>query len=479
MTAGRLPLSIKVPAVVIIFMAAVAVFVSERVLTRLAEAQTRHLGDLATVYLDGLASAVADPLVREDVWEVFDVLDRARNTNAVLKPTQTVVANAEGRVLAASDPRVLPSWSALPAPLRAMPADDTRIVARPGAALADARRELSTGGRVVGSIHATFDIAPLLAERRAVLVALVGTNALLTIILAATAWLTVTRMMRPLGVLSTHLQAGAATRIEPIPEATVEAAPHEFRRLFAAFNEMAGAVRDREALSRHLADEERLASLGRLASGMAHEINNPLGGLFNAIDTLNAHGGRADVRQRTLALIERGLKGIRDVVRTALVTYRTDADARELNAADVDDLRLLVEPEIRRKRLALEWTNLGYEQVPVPASAVRQILLNLLLNACAATPAGGSVTVAAATEGHRFVITVADAGAGMSETAREVLIGPEQAVASGAGGLGLWLVRRLVREVGGTVSVGANEPAGTIVRVTIPLAAKEALSDVA
>ena len=74
----RIPLAIRIPAVVIVFMAAVAVFISERVLTRLQEAQTRHLGDLATVYLDGLAPALVAPVVREDVWEVFDIIDRAR-----------------------------------------------------------------------------------------------------------------------------------------------------------------------------------------------------------------------------------------------------------------------------------------------------------------------------------------------------------------------------------------------------------------
>ena len=58
MSALRLPLSIKMPLVVTIFMAAVAIFVTERVLSRLEETQTRHLHDLATVYLDGLASAL-------------------------------------------------------------------------------------------------------------------------------------------------------------------------------------------------------------------------------------------------------------------------------------------------------------------------------------------------------------------------------------------------------------------------------------
>ncbi len=81
----------------------------------------------------------------------------------------------------------------------------------------------------------------------------------------------------------------------------------DHQRPFAAFNRLASAVADREALSARLAEEERLASLGRLASGMAHEINNPLGGLFNAIDTLKRHGGDRSTRNVTLDLVERGI----------------------------------------------------------------------------------------------------------------------------------------------------------------------------
>ena len=155
---------------------------------------------------------------------------------------------------------------------------------------------------MVGSVHAVFDIAPLLAERRSVLWTLLATNAALTLALALLAWLTVRRMMRPVGILAAHLRAGAAGAVEPISEPEMATIRGEFRHLFGAFNDMAGAVRDREALSRQLADEERLASLGRLASGMAHEINNPLGGLFNAIDTLKRHGERTEVRRRTIDL---------------------------------------------------------------------------------------------------------------------------------------------------------------------------------
>ena len=386
MSALRLPLSVKIPLVVTIFMAAVAIFVTERVLSRLEETQTRHLHDLATVYLDGLASALTDLVVREDVWEVFDILDRARQTHAGMKPTETVVASAEGRVLASSEPRSTPPWSRLPANFLPGLAATAAVVIRESDGIAVARRDLASADRTVGSVHATFDIAPLLAERRSVLATLLVTNTALTLGFALIAWLTVTRMMRPIRVLTRHLQMGAEHQVSPIPDRTVEGAPGEFRTLFGAFNELAAAVRDREVLSRQLAEEERLASLGRLASGMAHEINNPLGGLFNALDTLKEHGGRTDVRGRTVDLIERGLRGIRDVVRAALVTYRVDGETNVLRAADVEDLRLLIEPEIRRKALMLRWSNDGYDEISVSPSVVRQVVLNLLLNACQATP---------------------------------------------------------------------------------------------
>ena len=480
MSALRLPLSIKMPLVVTIFMAAVAIFVTERVLSRLEETQTRHLHDLATVYLDGLASALTDPVVREDVWEVFDILDRARQTHAGMKPTETVVASAEGRVLASSDPRSTPPWSRLPANFLPGHAATPAVVTRESDGTAVARRDLASADRTVGSVHATFDIAPLLAERRSVLVTLLVTNTALTLGFALIAWLTVTRMMRPIRVLTRHLQVGAEHQVSPIPDRTVDRAPGEFRTLFGAFNELAAAVRDREVLSRQLAEEERLASLGRLASGMAHEINNPLGGLFNALDTLKEHGGRTDVRGRTVDLIERGLRGIRDVVRAALVTYRVDGEANVLRAADVEDLRLLIEPEIRRKALILRWSNDGYDEISVSPSAVRQVVLNLLLNACQTTPPEGEVAFEARREGPFLLVEVSDSGPGLPETARDVLLAKnDRAPIAHSSGLGLWMVRRLVNEAGGAIAVKSRTPTGTTIRITMPLAEEEKLADVA
>ena len=80
---------------------------------------------------------------------------------------------------------------------------------------------------------------------------------------------------------------------------------------------------------------------------------------------------------QSIDLVERGLKGIRDVVRAALMSYRADRDDRDLRPEDIDDLKLLISPEARRKGVQLVWRCQIPHDVPVPASTVRQIILNL------------------------------------------------------------------------------------------------------
>lgn len=481
MTLLRLPITARVPLIVTLFMIAVSIFTSERVLSRLAETQVRQVQALADVYVDGLALALVDSIVREDVWQVFDVLDRSREKPGEIKPAETIVAGSDDLVIASSHPLVIPSQTHVPdrfsKPLR----EQGRVAIADDEKLAYVRREVRYENLRIGAIYAALDIAPLIAERREVLWTLVLTNALLTLMLAGAAWLIVARMMRPMAVLAGHLERSDSGDVAPIPAAVLARVPRDHQRPFAAFNRLATAVADREALSARLAEEERLASLGRLASGMAHEINNPLGGLFNAIDTLKRHGGDRSTRNVTLDLVERGLISIRDVVRAALMSYRTESEQRHLSRADIEDLKRLVLPEARRHGVLLEW-HIGLEDdLHLPATSIRQVLLNLVLNACQAAPRDSSIAVSVAKVGKTIVLSVDDRGPGMPSAAIAMLTGSgDRAAPIGRGfGLGLWMTNRLVRELRGSVSVAEGAEGGTIVTVSVPMRNEKDLAHVA
>jgi signal transduction histidine kinase len=473
---GRLPLALRVPLAVAALMVFVGIVLSERVLTRLDATQTRHLAELGDAYLDGISSSIIPAVLRADVWEVFDTLERARELYRGLDPVLTVVADRRGIVLAASDPRALPVGERLPPDFVARFPPGDGVAAQSAAERAYLHRALASQGRPVGDIYAVLDIAPLVAERRGVLATLVLSNAALTLLLAAGGFLLVHRMVAPVRVLADHLAHGT-DRPRPIPPEAMPA-HGEHARLFRAYNALVAGVEEREALTRRLAEEERLASLGRLASGMAHEINNPLGGLVAAVDTLRRQGGRAKVRAETLDLLDRGLAGIRDVVRAALVSYRGRAEMRPFAPADLEDVRVLVAPEIRRRALWLTWTADLAEPLAVDANAVRQALINLLLNAAAATPEGGPIALSARRHGAGFRITVDDSGPGMPAAARSVLTGPGEALPSGPH-LGLWLVRRLADETGARLAVGPGPLGGARVTLDLPLPAEEGLPHVA
>lgn len=204
---------------------------------------------------------------------------------------------------------------------------------------------------------------------------------------------------------------------------------------------------------------------------MAHEINNPLGGLFNAIDTLKQHGDKAAVRRSTIDLVERGLKGIRDVVRAALMSYRIERDPRPLRPEDIEDLRLLISPEARRRGVFLEWHNGLLGEVPVGASAVRQIVLNLVLNACQVSPGDSWVSVSLTEVEQTILLAVEDQGPGMQPGEVAMLDGTEglRAPIGQGTGLGLWMTNRLVRELAGAITIETGKRGGTRVTVSVPI----------
>lgn len=186
------------------------------------------------------------------------------------------------------------------------------------------------------------------------------------------------------------------------------------------------------------------------------------------------------MRAGSIGLIDRGLVGIRDVVRTMLTLYRADDAARLLTTGDFSDLRLLVAAEARRRAVTVSISPCDRVQIPLPSTPVRQATLNLLLNAVAAAPPGSNVSLTVDCGADALVLTIADRGAGMPDHALATLAGPARGspLARG-GGLGLWTTRRLLDDLGGRADVECPPAGGTVVRLRFPLTPREDLADVA
>jgi len=463
---GRWPLAIRVPAVVALLMIGAAAAISKVVLDRLASDQAQSFRQLTGAYLDGLSTALHTPVIRREPWEAFDVLDRAKAKYSGVNARIVLVILPDDSILAALDPARYSIGSPAPAKADVDPSDPD-LAAPDG--LVWIHRVLREGGQQTGRIAAQIDIAPLQQVRQQAVFTLVAVNGFLTLFFAGLGLGIVHRALRPLLRLSGYLERAGDGRLAIIPEASLPRADSEAGRAYRHYNAAALAIADREALRHRLADEEQRALLGRYASAIAHEVNNPLGGLFNAVRMIQKHGDDPVRRERAATLIERGLTGIQNIVRASLVVWRGASDKRPLSPADIEDLHFLAESEAKRREVVLDWQSEIGAGSPVPAQSIRQIALNLVLNALTASPPGGRVAFRIVSLDGTTLLHVEDEGPGLPDEARAMLGGAALSTGDAPTGLGLWIVARLVAEQSGTISI--SRPPGTAIAIRIGHAA--------
>jgi signal transduction histidine kinase len=460
----NLPVTLRVPLITAALMIVLALVASQSVLRALDRVQDARLSETARLHVEGLSVALGPSVLRQDVWEVYDILDRARQASDGQRLLLTVVADERGRVLAATDPHRAPvGVDAAAFGDGAVAPEAVRMTGDPALRVSS---PLQYQGRTIGGIVTELDVTDLLAERRQVTLWLLVGNALATGVLAFGGWLAVARILRPVGALVQAMDAsGGAPR--PIPTAEIPHGDPGLARLIETYNLMTTAVEERAEAERRLADRERFVSLGRLSSALAHEVNNPLGGLLNAADTIRTYADRPDVVRQSAELMQRGLGHLRDVTRAMLDQNRLDRAGQPLRPEDFEDLRLLFEPEAHSRNLALTWeVQAGAAALSrQPAAPVRQVALNLLLNAGAAAGRDGQVGLNVSNGGDRLTIAVSNTGNAMGEADLRRLL------ASGplppGGGVGLRLVHDIVSGLGGTLHHDRAE-GRTVIRVDLP-----------
>ncbi len=462
-----LPLTARVALVVAGLMVLLGLLASQQVLSRLGQVQTDRIRELARTHVEALSVALGPLVLREDVFEIYDTLERARRASDGQRIVFTAVADAQGIVLAASDPKRAPVGSRFER-LAAGARELGELSLGSGQTQLKLRAPLAYEGRTVGQLVSELDVADLIAERGRITRLLILWNAVATVVLVLIGVAATRRILAPLSRIAERMQL-ADDAPEPIPPEDLPPSDNELGNLARTYNAMVQALRLKAEAERRLAERERFVSLGRLASSLAHEINNPLGGLLNATDTVRKYADDPAVVRRSADILDRGLRHLRDVARAALDQNRLDRAGQPARPEDFEDLRLLIEPEIRRREQALEWeTRLDGESIAaLPSAPLRQIALNLLLNASAAAPRGGQVGFRAMIEGGNLHMVISDNGPGLSAEARKRLMSSDQ-VQPGSG-VGLRLVHDLVGRLGGKIVLAPGPEPGCRIRIVLPL----------
>jgi signal transduction histidine kinase len=227
-------------------------------------------------------------------------------------------------------------------------------------------------------------------------------------------------------------------------------------------------ITDRMALEAGREHSERLAALGMLATGIAHEVGNPLASIATAVEgllrRLDEPGGAQVAELREYLEIVR-----KQVFRCHGVTQRllgfARLPSREVGPVDAGEVArevlALVSPQARGQNVVLK-TALGEPAMALAEDLLlHHVFLNLVLNALRAMPDGGELRIETHVEPEAVRVLVADTGHGIPEEAQRHLFEPlRRAGPRGGTGLGLFLSHTLVRRCGGTITVESQPGAG-------------------
>jgi two-component system, NtrC family, sensor histidine kinase PilS len=237
-------------------------------------------------------------------------------------------------------------------------------------------------------------------------------------------------------------------------------------------------VTDMRRLERNGRLQQRLAAVGEMAAGIAHEIRNPLAAMSGSIQVLRQELPLSEEQAQLMDIVLRESERLNDTIRSFLAYARPQrfSVARLDIRRTVQDAALLIRngSDVREDHII---------DVDVPPDAVwfeadenqlRQIIWNLATNGLRAMPSGGRLRLAVATEAKsgsegEVVLTVQDEGRGIPAEELDGIFQPFRSSFDRGTGLGLAIVHRIVTDYGGTIQVASSVGAGTTMRVRLPV----------
>lgn len=477
-----LSLSYKTPLRICALVIATAVLVTASLVMRERDELRRDLISHSESVARLLANTLVEPIVHDDAWRAYEIINApfraAPGSLAAPGPAPELVMllDARHRIYVSTQPTRYPmlgepghidsDYAQVEQAIAAAPPGEPTSVATPGSGRLYMVLPILYDGVEMGTLVLAYSgkvFAPrftALAQRAATVTALV------LLLLLPAGWFWGRLVARPLVDLANAMGKVGPHAAEQVAYVHRYRGQDEIGRLGTEFQRMLRALRDKEALERQMIASDRLAAIGRLTAGIAHEINNPLGGMLNAISTFRRHGPRDELTTRTLSLVERGLRQVRETVAALLVEARVESHA--LTREDVEDTRTLLLAVAQEKGLHLQWHNGIDAALPLPSTPTRQILINLLYNAVQAAGHGGHVSCRTVRVKDALEIEVVNDGRHVPPERLPYLFEPFLQPEGERQGLGLWVTYQIVQQLGGEISA-TSVPGHTVFRIRLPL----------
>lgn len=251
----------------------------------------------------------------------------------------------------------------------------------------------------------------------------------------------------------------------------------ELAEMAVAFNHMTKIIKNNKEMEANLAQQGKMASLGVLSSGVAHEINNPLGVILGYAGYLEGKMPEDDPNYKYIHEIKRESKRCKKIVQDLLSYARTPRPVIDL--VDINELLAQIvdfaanHTDMRGVEIVTNFEN-GLPPVLLDGDQMRQVAINLILNAGGAMPGGGILTVSTKRVDEKTVsIVFVDNGCGIPAENHEKIFEPFYTTKERGTGLGLAITRQIVEQHHGDIFITSVNGEGTRVCVTLPFNPEE------